>query len=288
MKLNVFVALTGLCSRRKAMELIKMGDITVNHWDVRKPSYEIQEKDTIRFKKKILKISPDKPIYIAMNKPVGVVTTLSDTHKRPTIISLIAKDVKTRVFPIGRLDTHTTGIILLTNDGELANKLAHPKYKVKKVYQITLDKPVTPTDIASIKRGLHLKDGPIKLDDVEQGYNRAKVKVTLHSGRTRIVRRVFESLGYSPQKLERINFAGITKRGLAQGEWRDLRRVEVIRLKKENPIIIEPVKTSTPPKRLPNSRTNKRSSDTRTDRKSPNSSVRKRSPKPRVNKRSAK
>lgn len=256
MKLNVFVALTGLCSRRKAIELIKMGDITVNHWDVRKPSYEIQDKDTIRFNKKILKINPDKPIYIAINKPVGVVTTLSDTHKRPTIISLIAKDVKDRVFPIGRLDTHTTGIILLTNDGELANKLAHPKFKVKKVYQITLDKAVKDTDIAKIKRGLHLKDGPIKLDDVEQGYNKAKVKVTLHSGRTRIVRRIFESLGYTPKKLERINFAGITKRGLAQGEWRDLRRVEVIRLKKENPTITEdPVKKSTPPKRSSKPRT---------------------------------
>lgn len=260
MKLNVFVALTGLCSRRKAIELIKMGDITVNHWDVRKPSYEIKEKDTIRYKKKVLTLTVEKPVYIAMNKPIGVVTTLSDTHNRPTIISLLGKDFKTRVFPIGRLDTHTTGIILLTNDGELANKLAHPKYKVKKVYQITLDKPVTEADIISIKRGLHLKDGPIKLDEVEQGYNKAKVKVTLHSGRTRIVRRIFESLGYAPQKLERINFAGISKKGLAQGEWRNLTRQEIARLKKDNPIIIEPIKTSTPPKRSPKPRINKRSS----------------------------
>jgi 23S rRNA pseudouridine2605 synthase len=249
MKLNVFVAQTGLCSRRKAIELIKMGDITVNHWDVRVPSYEIKPKDTIRFKKQIIKIIPDEPIYIAMNKPIGAVTTLKDTHKRATIIDLLGKDFKTRVFPIGRLDTHTTGIILLTNDGELANKLAHPKYKVKKVYQITLDQPLKETDLAKIKRGLHLKDGPIKLDNVEQGYNRAKIKVTLHSGRNRIVRRIFESLGYTPKKLERINFAGIPKRGLATGEWRDLRRVEVIKLKKENPVTIAPVKKATPPKK---------------------------------------
>ena len=259
MKLNVFVALTGLCSRRKAIELIKMGDITVNHWDVRKASYIIQEKDTIRHHKKILQISPEKPIYVAMNKPVGVVTTVKDPHNRPTIIDLLAKDIKTRIYPIGRLDTHTTGIILLTNDGELANKLAHPKYKVKKVYQITLDKPVQESDLAKIKRGLHLKDGAIKLDSVEQGYNKAKVKVTLHSGRTRIVRRIFESLGYTPKKLERINFAGITKRGLAQGEWRDLRRVEIIKLKKDNPIIIEPVKTSTPPRKSSKPRDQSRS-----------------------------
>ncbi len=259
MKLNVFVALTGLCSRRKAIELIKMGDITVNHWDVRKPSYEIQEKDTIRYKKKVLKISPDKPVYIAMNKPVGVVTTLKDTHNRPTIVSLLDKEIKTRVFPIGRLDTHTTGIILLTNDGELANKLAHPKYKVKKVYQITLDKAVKDSDIAKIKKGIRLKDGLIKLDHVEQSYNKAKVKVTLHSGRTRIVRRIFESLGYTPQKLERINFAGISKRGLAQGEWRDLRRVEIVKLKKDNPVTIEPVKKETPPKRTYKPRVKKRS-----------------------------
>ncbi|MFT6765209.1 MAG: 23S rRNA pseudouridine2605 synthase [Alteromonas naphthalenivorans] len=249
MKLNVFVAQTGLCSRRKAMELIKMGDITVNHWDVRVPSYEIKPKDTIRFKKKIIKIVPDKPVYIAMNKPIGAVTTLKDPHNRPTIIDLLGKEFKTRVFPIGRLDTHTTGIILLTNDGELSNKLAHPKYKVKKVYQITLDQPLKNTDLIKIKRGLHLKDGPIKLDEVEQGYNKAKVKVTLHSGRTRIVRRIFESLGYTPKKLERINFAGITKKGLAQGEWRDLRRVEVVKMMRENAKTIDPIKEATPPKR---------------------------------------
>lgn len=234
MKLNVFVALTGLCSRRKAIELIKMGDITVNHWDVRKASYIIQEKDTIRYKKKILKLIADKPIYIALNKPIGVVSTVKDTNNRPTVINLLGKRFKERVFPIGRLDAHTTGIILLTNDGELTNKLAHPKYKVKKVYQITLDQPLKASDLIKIKRGLHLKDGLIKLDGAEQGYNKAKVKVTLHSGRTRIVRRIFESLGYTPKKLERINFAGISKRGLAPGEWRDLRRTEIIKLKKEN------------------------------------------------------
>jgi 23S rRNA pseudouridine2605 synthase len=247
MKLNVFVALTGLCSRRKAIELIKMGDITVNHWDVRKASYIVQEKDTIRFKKQVLKLTPEKPVYIALNKPVGVVTTVKDTDNRPTVIDLLGKKFKTRVFPVGRLDTHTTGIILLTNDGELANKLAHPKYRVKKVYQITLDQPLKQADFIKIKRGLHLKDGLIKLDNVEQGYNKAKVKVTLHSGRTRIVRRIFESLGYTPQKLERINFAGITKKGLAQGEWRDLRRVEVVKILKDNAATIAPVKN--PPKK---------------------------------------
>ena len=234
MKLNMFLAKSGLCSRRKALELIKAGHISVNHWETRKASYIVQEKDTIRYKKEIIKLVPIKPVYIALNKPMGVVTTVSDPHNRPTVIDMLGKKFKTRVFPIGRLDAHTTGIILLTNDGEIFNRLAHPKYLVKKVYQITLDRPLKDTDFTRIKKGLHLKDGPIKPDNAEQGYNKAKVKVTLHSGKNRIVRRIFESLGYTPKKLERINFAGISKRGLAHGDWRDLTRREIIALKREH------------------------------------------------------
>ena len=233
MKLNVYLAQAGLCSRRKAIELIKMGDITVNHWETRSASYEVKEKDTIRYKKKVIEFVPETPVYIAVNKPVGVVSTVSDPQGRPTVVDVLGKKFKTRVFPVGRLDTHTTGIILLTNDGELSNKLAHPKYKIKKVYQITLDKPLEHADLLRIKRGLYLKDGAIKVDEIVQGYNKSKVKVTLHSGRNRIVRRIFESLGYNSRKLERINFAGISKKGLAQGEWRDITRTEVIRLKKD-------------------------------------------------------
>ena len=199
MKLDIYITQSGPFSRRKALELIKKGEITVNHWITKDPLYEIQDNDTIRHKKKIIKLVPELPIYIALNKPMGVVCTLSDPEGRATIIDLLGKKFKNRVFPIGRLDTHTTGIILLTNDGHLSNKLAHPKYDVKKVYQIILDQPLKESDLINIKRGLHLKDGLIKVDAIEQSYNKAKIKVTIHSGRNRIVRRIFESLGYSPR-----------------------------------------------------------------------------------------
>lgn len=231
MKLSAYITQSGLCSRRKAIDLIKTGSITVNHWKVTDPGYLVQDKDTIRFKKDVITISHVEPIYIAVNKPLGIVTTVSDTHGRPTVIDLLGKKWKQRVFPIGRLDTHTSGIIILTNDGDMCHKLAHPRYNIKKVYQITLSKPLEAEHARLITKGLYLKDGPIKVDKLEQGYNTTKVKITLHSGRNRIVRRIFESLGYKTKSLERINFAGISKKGLAQGEWRNLTNKEVERLK---------------------------------------------------------
>lgn len=230
MKLNVYLTQSGLCSRRKAVDLIKSGEITVNHWKTTDPGYLVQEKDTIRYKKQIIKLTHEEPIYIAINKPLGIVTTLADTHGRATIIDLLGKKWKQRVFPIGRLDTHTSGIIILTNDGNLCHKLAHPRYNIKKVYQITLDKPLEPEHARLITKGLYLTDGPIKVDKLEQGYNTTKAKVTIHSGRNRIVRRIFESLGYKTKSLERISFAGISKKGLAQGEWRNLTAKEVEKL----------------------------------------------------------
>ena len=173
-------------------------------------------------------------------KPAGYVTTTSDEQSRKTIYDLIKdSDITARLFPVGRLDIHTTGVLLLTDDGELAHKLAHPSYEVEKVYQVTLNKPLAPEAYQTIKKGLRLVDGPIAIDKLEIGYSPTSVRITIHSGRNRIVRRIFESLGYTVDKLERIGFAGIPKRGLALGQWRFLHRKEVALLKNKTSSLLK-------------------------------------------------
>lgn len=229
LRLNVYLAHAGLCSRRAADELIKNGQITINHAVETNPGYQIREKDTVRYKKKVIKLGQNPLVTYVLNKPEGFITSVSDEYNRPTVMDLIA--TKSRVYPIGRLDYNTSGVLLLTNDGELAQILAHPKHQVKKVYVVTLAKDLTAEHLAMIKRGLHLHDGPIKVDSIEHTDQRKRIKVALHSGRNRIVRRIFESLGYTVRKLDRINFGGISKRGLPIGQTRVLTDTEIAKLK---------------------------------------------------------
>ena len=233
-RLDLYLVQAELCSRRKADELIRAGLITANHFPITDPTYTVKNKDTIRYNKQIVvpKFIPEYT-YILLHKPAGYVSTASDNKDRPTVFDLIKKEEKhARLFCVGRLDINTTGILLITNDGEVANKLAHPRYEVEKVYQVLLDKPLTPEDHKTILKGLHLYDGPITVDDLGIGHNPISVRVTIHSGRNRIIRRIFGSLGYTVEKLERIGFAGISKKGLARGEWRELRKSEITSLKK--------------------------------------------------------
>jgi len=232
-RLNVYLAKSGLCSRRAADEAIQKGDVTINHAVMLNPGYKVQGKDTVRYKKQVIKLVVEDPVTIVLNKPTAVITTSFDDQGRRTVMDLLGKEYKNvRLYPIGRLDVNTTGVLLLTNDGELALKLAHPRFNVKKVYQVTLTRPISDVDFATIKKGLYLQDGAIKADNIELGFHADTVKVTLHSGKNRIVRRIFEALNYIIKRLDRINFAGITKRTLPLGQCRALTKTELASLKK--------------------------------------------------------
>jgi|GEM_PF-622312 len=227
-RLNLYVSQSGLCSRRKADELIKAGEITVNHWPQTNPAYEVQPKDTVRYKKTVIK--PEALTYIIMNKPEGYITSVSDELNRPTVMELLDKSVKNRVYPVGRLDYNTTGVLLLTNDGDLAQKLAHPRSMVKKVYKVTLKEDVTSEACSTLKRGVYLEDGAARVDSLYQGYDKNVIKVTIHSGRNRIIRRMFEALGYTVKKLERMSFATLTCKNIPLGHSRTLRPAELKKL----------------------------------------------------------
>lgn len=245
-RLNLFVSQSGLCSRRKADELIKAGEITVNHWPTTDPSYVVQENDAVRFKKVIIK--PEHISYILLRKPEGYVTTASDQFNRPTVMDLLDKNVKNRVYPVGRLDYNSTGVLILTNDGDLTHKLSHPKSNVKKIYRISLEQPLTSVDAQKIRRGVYLSDGPAKVDFLYQGQDKKTADITLHSGRNRVIRRVFEGLGYTVRSLDRISFAGISYRGIQSGDWRFLHPAEIKKLKAlEIPTApVKPVKKAIP------------------------------------------
>jgi 23S rRNA pseudouridine2605 synthase len=234
-KLNVYLAHAGLCSRRKADELIKQGQITINHAVMKQSSYIVQDKDTVRHLKQVVTMGKIPLITIAVNKPTDVITTVSDEQHRQTILSLVSKKIKHRIYPIGRLDRNTTGVILMTNDGALAQKLAHPKFKVKKIYQVFLNKDLSSEHLDKIKNGLQLKDGPIKVDSISRALNKRHVRVSIHSGRNRIVRRIFEALGYTIRRLDRTSFAGITKKNLELGDFRYLKHSELNKFKKLTP-----------------------------------------------------
>ncbi len=231
MPLNKYIAQAGICSRRHAVELIKDGHVKVNGKVVREPGFKASAQDAVKVKNRL--IQSQAAIYVILNKPRGVVTTVSDEHGRPTVIDLIKLPKKQRVYPVGRLDINTTGVLLLTNDGELAQKLAHPSNRIPKVYDVTVHKPIDSVVTEHLKKGVHLKDGVTQVDDcfILPGVKQNKIRIKLHSGKYRIVRRILEHFGYIVEKLDRINFAGISKRGLGVRDWRRLKTTEIKRLK---------------------------------------------------------
>lgn len=230
-RLNKFIANSGVCSRREADTLIQSGVVTVNGEVVTELGVKVNVlTDDIRFNGERLK-GEDK-VYLVMNKPKGFVTTASDPHADKTVMDLI-KDCPKRVFPVGRLDKSTTGVLMFTNDGEMAEKLTHPSYNKKKIYQVTLDQPLSEEDKEKILAGIELSDGVIKADELEyiDPKDHRKLGIEIHSGKNRIVRRIFESLGYDVRSLDRVYFAGLTKKGLKKGDWRYLTEGEVNILK---------------------------------------------------------
>ena len=235
MPLNKFIAHAGVCGRREAAELVKLGHVTVNGDKVFEPGFKVSEKDTVTMKGKKIFLQQNL-VYILLNKPKDYITTANDPQGRKTVLDLIKGVTAERVYPVGRLDRNTTGVLLLTNDGELAQKLTHPSFEIKKIYEVKLDKPVVKKDMEAIAAGVTLEDGFVAADAV--GYVDSKDKsvigIELHSGRNRIVRRIFEHLGYDVKNLDRVMFANLTKKNVERGKWRYLNEKEVRLLKYMN------------------------------------------------------
>ena len=230
LRLNRYIANAGICSRREADALIAAGEIRVNGEVITEMGYKVQPTDTVQYGK--TNLNREKLVYVLLNKPKDFITTTDDPEGRKTVMDLVAKASKERIFPVGRLDRNTTGLLLFTNDGEVAQKLSHPSHKNKKIYQAELDKPLTAEHLAQITAGVELEDGKAEVDDVAVvAGNPHFVGIELHVGRNRIVRRIFEHLGYDVVALDRVQYAGLTKKDLQRGNWRFLSEQEVIRLK---------------------------------------------------------
>ncbi|MBX2906852.1 MAG: rRNA pseudouridine synthase [Taibaiella sp.] len=230
MPLNKYIAHSGECSRRDAAELVKQGKAKVNGELITDPGHKINEGDQVTLSGK--KLKPQKGlVYLLLNKPKGFITTSEDERGRRTVMDLVANAEVGRVYPVGRLDRATTGLILLTNDGTLAQKLSHPSYNVKKVYHVTLDKPLTKADFDKIVEGVELEDGKAPVDEIAYLDKKNELGLEIHSGKNRIVRRIFESLGYVVDKLDRMMYAGLTKKNLPRGKWRFLDEREIVLLK---------------------------------------------------------
>jgi 23S rRNA pseudouridine2605 synthase len=231
-RLNRYIANSGICSRRDADKLIEAGEIKVNGKVITEMGYQVMPGDTVKYGSKIL--SREKLVYVLLNKPKDFITTTEDPTDRRTVMDLVKNACEQRIYPVGRLDRNTTGLLLLTNDGEMADKLSHPSNNIKKIYQVELDKPFQEEDFQKLMEGtgLELEDGIIKPDDLGIVTPDALVVgIEIHSGRNRIVRRIFEHLGYDVLKLDRTVYAGLTKKDLPRGNWRYLTEKEVIRLK---------------------------------------------------------
>ena len=226
-RLNKFLANAGICSRREADEYIQAGVVTVNGEVVKELGTKIKRGDEVKFHDQ--PVSIERKIYVLLNKPKDCVTTTDDPQARKTVMDIVKGACPERIYPVGRLDRNTTGVLLLTNDGELASKLTHPKFEKKKIYRVRLDKDLTQEDMAKISAGIELEDGEIRADEIAYADETKKndIGIEIHSGKNRVVRRIFEHLGYKVTKLDRVLFAGLTKKGLKRGDWRFLTQQEV-------------------------------------------------------------
>lgn len=232
-RLNKYVANAGIASRRKADELIAQGLVKVNGEVVREMGFRVKKTDEVQFKDNVIK-PVTKMVYFLLNKPKNVITTMKDEKGRKTVMDIMANACEERIFPVGRLDRNTTGLLLFTNDGDLAKKLSHPSYEVRKIYHVFLDKPMTDEDLEKIRQTLTLEDGEAPVDKVifdEADKSKKSVVITIHIGRNRIVRRIFSHLGYHVEKLDRIYYGGLTKKNLSRGFHRPLTKQEIIMLK---------------------------------------------------------
>lgn len=229
-RLNKYIANAGVCSRREADSLISLGEVRVNGKVVTELGTKVKISDRVTYQGKSL--NPERPVYVLLNKPKNFITTTDDPEERNTVMQLVANACKERIYPVGRLDRNTTGLLLFTNDGELADKLAHPSNNVKKLYQVYLDKPITDEDFHKIQQGIRLNDGLAQVDEIGLvNDSRTNLGLQIHIGRNRIVRRIFEHLGYQVTRLDRVMYAGLSKKDLPRGHWRHLTDQEVRQLK---------------------------------------------------------
>ena len=229
-RLNRFIAQSGICSRREADDFIQAGLVSINGQIVTELGTKVLPTDEVKFNDS--RIQGQKKVYLVLNKPKGYVTSLDDPHAGKTVMELVEGACSERIYPVGRLDKNSLGLLLFTNDGDLTKQLTHPSYKKKKIYQVSLDKPLTRADMDRIAEGITLEDGEIYADEISYvKENKQEVGIEIHSGRNRIVRRIFEFLGYTVQKLDRVYYAGLTKKNLNRGRWRFLTDEEVQRLK---------------------------------------------------------
>ena len=230
-RLNKYIANSGICSRREADELITQGLVEVNGKVVTEMGYQVQKTDRVVFDGQ--SITPEKPVYVLLNKPKGYISTTKDEKARKTVMDLVANASPYRVFPVGRLDRQTTGLILLTNDGHLTKKLTHPSFGVKKIYHVTLDRKLSVEDLRTIADGVRLEEGVAEVDSISyiEGKPKNEVGIEIHIGWNRVVRRIFKKMGYEVEALDRVIFAGLTKKNIKRGHWRILTEMEVNNLK---------------------------------------------------------
>ncbi len=229
-RLNKYIANSGVCSRREADKLIADGKIKVNKETITELGYKVQPGDKVYYNGKLLK--REKLVYVLLNKPKDYITTMDDPDGRKTVMDLVKNAVPERIYPVGRLDRNTTGLLLFTNDGETAKKLSHPSYEIKKIYQVDLDKPISQVDFEKIQNGLQLEDGEATVDDIAVlSKDKSILGVEIHIGRNRIVRRIFEHLGYDVIRLDRVMYGPLTKKDLPRGKYRFLTDKEIVLLK---------------------------------------------------------